>query len=137
MKIELGKEVDGKALIEKAKPDVVILATGAEPLLPDITGISGKNVLMSWDVLSGKVEVPGTTVAIAGGGLVGCETALLLAEKGKKATIVEMLDELAMDMEPITRFDLLTERLPGAGIQSITRSVITEILTTFFIASAR
>ncbi|MGQ9647541.1 MAG: oxidoreductase [Thermodesulfobacteriota bacterium] len=127
VKIELGKEVDGKTFIEKAKPDVVILATGAEPLLPDIPGISGKNVLMSWEVLSGKVEVPGKSVVIAGGGLVGCETALQLAEKGKKVTIVEMLEELATDMEPITRFDLLTERLPKAGIQSITKRVIAEI----------
>jgi 2,4-dienoyl-CoA reductase-like NADH-dependent reductase (Old Yellow Enzyme family)/thioredoxin reductase len=127
VKIELGKEVDGKMLIEKTKPNVVILATGAEPLLPDIPGISGKNVLMSWEVLSGKVEVSGKTVVIAGGGLVGCETALYLAEKGKKVTIVEMLEELATDMEPITRFDLLTERLPKAGIQSITKRVIAEI----------
>lgn len=127
VKVELGKELDGKMLIEKTKPDVVILATGAEPLLPDIPGITAQNVLMSWDVLSGKAEVPGTIVAVAGGGLVGCETALQLAERGKKVTIVEMLEELATDMEPITRFDLLTERLPKAGIRSITKRVIAEI----------
>lgn len=125
VKIELGKEADEK-LIEKIKPDVLILATGAEPLLPDITGISGKNVLMSWEVLAGKAKVPGKTVVIAGGGLVGCETALHLAGQGKKVTIIEMLKELAMDMEPITRFDLLAEVLPKAGIQSITGRVIAE-----------
>jgi len=126
VKIELNKKADGD-LVQKMKPDVVIVATGAEPVKPDIPGISGRNVLVSWDVLSGTAKVPGKTVAVAGGGQVGCETALYLAEQGKKVTIVEMLEELATDMEPISRYDLLTEVLPKAGVESVTKRVIAEI----------
>lgn len=126
VKIELNREVDER-LVQRVKPDVLIIATGAEPLIPDIPGISGNNVVLAWDVLRGKEKVPGSKVVIAGGGLVGCETGLFLAQKSKNVTIVEMLEELAMDMEPITRFDLLTEQLPKAGIKSLTRRVISQI----------
>jgi NADPH-dependent 2,4-dienoyl-CoA reductase/sulfur reductase-like enzyme len=126
VKIELNNRVD-EELVRKIDPDVLIIATGAEPLIPDIPGISGNNVLVAWEVLQGKAKVPGNRVAIAGGGLVGCETALFMAEQGKKVTIIEMLEELAMDMEPITRFDLLSNLLPKAGVQSLTRRVISQI----------
>lgn len=126
LKVELGKEVDEK-LVQEAKPDVVIIATGAEPIIPDYTCVLGKNVLSYLDVLSGRARVPGKNVIVAGGGTVGCETAVYLAEQGKKVTIVEMLEELAVDMEPITRFDLLTEVLPKAGIKALTKITITQI----------
>lgn len=126
VKFELGKEVDEK-LIREAKPDVLIIATGAQPFMPDIPCAWGENILMFWDVLSGKVKVPGEKVVVAGGGTVGCEISLYLAERGKKVTIIEMLEELAVDEEPITRFDLLENQLPEAGIQSFTRRTITEI----------
>jgi 2,4-dienoyl-CoA reductase-like NADH-dependent reductase (Old Yellow Enzyme family)/thioredoxin reductase len=126
VKVELNKEVDEK-LVQNLKPDVLIIATGAEPMIPDIPGISGRNVSLAWDVLGGKAKVSGNKIVIAGGGLVGCETALFLSKQGKKVTIIEMLEELAMDMEPITRFDLLTELLPKAGVQPLTKRVIAQI----------
>ena len=125
-KMELGKAVDEK-LIKEAKPDVLIVATGAEPFMPDIPCSWGKSILTYWDVLTGKAKVPGERVVVAGGGTVGCEIAIYLAQQGKKATIVEMLEELAIDEEPITRFDLLTHQLPEAGVQSLTERTITEI----------
>ncbi|MDM7999628.1 MAG: FAD-dependent oxidoreductase [Dehalococcoidia bacterium] len=126
VKVELGKEVDDK-LIRSTKPDVLILATGAEPFVPDIPCSWGKNVLSYWDVLMPKAEVPGQNVVVAGGGTVGCELALYLAEQKKKVTIVEMLPELAPDEETITRFDLLSNQLPEAGVKALTGRIITEI----------
>jgi len=126
VKIELNKAVNEK-LVRDIKPDVLIIATGAEPLIPDIQGISGRNVSLAWDVLTGKAKITGNSIVIAGGGLVGCETALFLRQEGRKITIIEMLEELAVDMEPITRFDLLTELLPKAGVQALTKRVIAQI----------
>ncbi len=126
VKIEFGKAVD-ENLIRAAKPEVLIAATGAEPLVPDIPCTWGKSVLMYWDVLTSKSKVTGENVVVAGGGVGGCEVALYLAQQGKKVTIVEMFDELALDEEPITRFDLLAHQLPEAGIQSLTGRMITEI----------
>ena len=78
--ILLGKEVD-KGLIREMEPDVVILATGASPLLPDIPGIETEGVVTAWDVLSGKACL-GENVVIVGGNAVGLETAIHLANQG-------------------------------------------------------
>jgi len=83
-------------LIEKENPDVVIIATGSEPLVPNIPGI--ENAVPAEDVLIGKKTV-GNDVIIIGGGLVGCETALHLSKQGKNVTLVEALPEVARDME--------------------------------------
>jgi NADPH-dependent 2,4-dienoyl-CoA reductase/sulfur reductase-like enzyme len=126
VKVKLGKKVD-ENVVRQTKPDVLIVATGAEPLIPDIPGISNKNVVTAWDVLSEKAKVTGKNVVVAGGASVGCETALYLAERGKKVTIVEMLEELALDMALIPRWDLLREQLPKSGVEHLTSRTLIEI----------
>jgi len=72
--------------------DAVIVATGAIPLgLEDVPGIDGPNVTGAADVLWGKAHL-GDTVAVIGGGIVGTEVGLFLAEQGKQVVFVEMLD---------------------------------------------
>jgi len=56
--------------VELEKPDAIIVATGAEPLVPEIKGVERPNVVMAWDVLSGKVDT-GKEVVVIGGGAVG------------------------------------------------------------------
>ncbi|MCP4626646.1 MAG: FAD-dependent oxidoreductase, partial [bacterium] len=70
-----------ESLIEKEKPDAVILATGAESITPPIPGIDLPHVVQAWDVLRDKVYT-GKRIVIIGGGAVGVETALFLGEKG-------------------------------------------------------
>ena len=94
--------------IIKGSPDAVILATGATPAIPDIPGVSGKSVCTAWQVLEGKYKIEDKVVFIVGGGSVGCETALYLAPKNKKVIIAEMLSGMALDLEPITRMDLIS-----------------------------
>jgi 2,4-dienoyl-CoA reductase-like NADH-dependent reductase (Old Yellow Enzyme family)/thioredoxin reductase len=125
VKVELGTEVTSE-LVTKEKPDAVILATGAEPLIPDIPGIQGKNVVKAIDVLSGKVEVKNRKVVVAGGGLIGTEVGEYLVERGNKVTLVEMLPTIAADMEPLNRQGLL-EALEGKDIVMLTRKEIQEI----------
>ncbi len=90
-------------LIKTMRPDAVIVAVGAQPAIPNIPGVHGGNVLPAVDCY-GKEEGLGGHVAVIGGGMVGCETALHLSAKGKKVTLVEMLDVLAPD-------GIYTERL--------------------------
>jgi 2-enoate reductase len=94
-KIVFGKEVDVE-LVSDTRPDVVIVAVGAVPVVPEITGIQSPNVVTSVDVLRDKAET-GETVIVAGGGLVGCDVAMFLADRGKKVGIVEMLPDVALD----------------------------------------
>ncbi|MBI2910035.1 MAG: FAD-dependent oxidoreductase [Chloroflexi bacterium] len=114
------------AMVKKARPDVVIVGTGAEPLVPPIPGIESKNVVHAWDILKGKVQVNGRAVAVLGGGMVGCEVAELLAEKGNQVTIVEMLPTLACDMEPLNRTGLM-RRLGELKISQLTGKEVVEI----------
>ncbi|MGM9948164.1 bilirubin reductase, long form [Floccifex sp.] len=73
--------------------DEVIVAIGAQDFMLNIEG-NTSNVVSSWDVLNGKVDVQGK-VAVIGGGLVGTETAEYLAQKGCDVSIIEMTDKIA------------------------------------------
>ena len=124
-KIQLGTEAT-PALVEEMKPDVVIVATGGDPLIPaDIPGIDKEKVVTAHDVLRGKVPV-GKRVAILGGGMVGSETADFLGESGREVTIIEMLDDIALDMGPWTR-PFLLERLAQSGVKKITGAQVKEV----------
>jgi 2,4-dienoyl-CoA reductase-like NADH-dependent reductase (Old Yellow Enzyme family)/NADPH-dependent 2,4-dienoyl-CoA reductase/sulfur reductase-like enzyme len=82
--------------VEHADPDALIVAIGSQPIVPDIPGVSGSNVMHALDVYWDPEKV-GKKVVMIGGGLVGCETGLHLSAQGRSATIVEMLDRLAVD----------------------------------------
>jgi 2,4-dienoyl-CoA reductase (NADPH2) len=101
--------------LKAGKPDVLIVASGAKPFLPPIPGIDSGHVMSAVEALSGRKAV-GDRVVIIGGGSVGCETAELLVEKGKQVTIVEMLDEIAKDVDFWNQWVLL-DRLKKLNIQ--------------------
>lgn len=85
-KIILNEEVTPQ-LVDGVKPDVIILATGGRPELPDIQGIENEIIVHVNDVITGKVEV-GDKVVIIGGQIIGLEIAASLAEQGKKVSII-------------------------------------------------
>ncbi|MFC1864135.1 FAD-dependent oxidoreductase, partial [Thermodesulfobacteriota bacterium] len=94
VKILLGREatIDW---VESQNPDVLVVAVGSRVLVPDIPGVNNNNVCTCVDVLLGKHQV-GKTPVIVGGGLVGCEVALWLAQEGTDVTLIEMLPELML-----------------------------------------
>ncbi len=94
----LHEEADVEAIRRKAF-EVVIMAGGGTPIIPRISGIDKPCAVNALDVLNG---VPvGEEVVVLGGGFVGCETALFLAEQGKKVTIVEMRDQLLPEVDVV------------------------------------
>lgn len=133
VKIFLNREVTPDTVAE-ANPDVVVVATGGVPLVPEIPGIHGQKVVTAHDVLAGKRAIHGANVLVIGGGMVGCETAEFLANRGDNpiigrtsVTIVEMLDDVAKDMAPENR-TLLMQNLREAGVTIITGAKVKEIL---------
>jgi len=117
IRIEMDQEV-GAAFIEDAKPDVVILAIGVKPFIPQIPGIDRSNVITADDVLADKAAV-GDRAAVIGAELVGCETAEFLADKGKGVTIMRRGEEVATKVNPRSR-ELLLTRLSAKGITLLT-----------------
>lgn len=89
-------------LIEAQKADWVLAAVGANAFVPPIPGTDGPNVMIAEECYKHIDEI-GERVVLIGGGEVGCETALALAEKGKKVSIIEMLPELCPETFHLTR----------------------------------
>jgi NADPH-dependent 2,4-dienoyl-CoA reductase/sulfur reductase-like enzyme len=113
-------------IVEKGAPDAVIVATGGEPIVPDIPGKDKPNVVDANDVLLGNVNV-GHRVIVIGGGMVGSETADHLANHGKEVTIVEMLPEIAKDEEAAVRYFLMKD-LQDNGVKIYVNAPVKKIL---------
>jgi NADPH-dependent 2,4-dienoyl-CoA reductase/sulfur reductase-like enzyme len=127
VEIKLGSDA-GPAVIEKEKPDVLIMATGSSSLIPNIPGVGGPNVVLAEDVLTGAKTVSGN-VLIVGGGMVGCETAEFLLERTKgvtQVTVIEMLSRMADNVSPTYRPFFLA-RLKKEGIKMETNTIVQEI----------
>jgi len=136
IKVMLNTTADQQC-IESEKPDSIILATGAAPIAPPIKGADLPHVVQAWDVLQDRVYT-GKKVAIIGGGAVGVETALFLAEKGtlsgdavkfllvnnaespedllelatrgtKEIVLIEMIKRIGKDIGLSTRWGMLQE----------------------------
>jgi 2,4-dienoyl-CoA reductase-like NADH-dependent reductase (Old Yellow Enzyme family)/thioredoxin reductase len=127
VKLEPNKEASAE-LIKKMNAEVVIVAIGARPLIPQIPGIDKPHVVTAEDVLTGKVTARGKVV-IMGGGEIGVETADFVAEKKavESVAIIEMLPRLATDMPTMTRTYLLEVILPKSGVKAFTNMQIQEI----------
>ena len=99
--LRCGVEAD-EALLRSLTPDAVILATGSTPLVLPIPGLDTCGYVTAQAMLEGKAPV-GCKVLVVGGGMVGCEAAEYLAERGHEVAIVEMKDEIAADVTPENR----------------------------------
>ena len=117
VEVRLGEEVAADSVAE-AKPDAVILAVGASPIVPDIPGIEGDNVVHAEEALAGHVNV-GDSVVIVGGELVACETALYLAEQGKRVTMCRRGPVILEKMVPLQR-RRMQEKLAARGVVMLT-----------------
>lgn len=144
-------------LLKEQNPDFVLLATGAKPLVPKIPGLSLPHVVDAWDVLGNKIET-GHSVVIIGGGAVGVETALFLAEKGtippealkfllannaethetlyrlatqgsKKICLIEMTEKIGKDIGKSTKWGMMQD-LGRFGVETIISGAVTKITET-------
>jgi 2-enoate reductase len=105
VEVLLGREAT-LDMVRSLKPDAVVLAAGSTMPIPEIPGGERPFVATALDLLSGKFQ-PGDRVLVAGGAAMGCEVAAHLAVRGKKVTVVEMLNGLALDLESRSRVALL------------------------------
>ncbi len=99
--LRCGVEAD-EMLLRSLAPDAIILATGSTLLILPIPGLSDCGYVTAQDMLDGKAPM-GKSVLVVGGGMVGCEAAEYLAERGHQVTVIEMKDVIAADVTPENR----------------------------------
>lgn len=141
-------------LVLQGNPDVLVVATGADPTVPEIPGADARHVVQAWDVLAGRVDV-GNQVVVLGGGATGCMTALYLAQLGtidaptlrflvlsraeswetltelvdkgiKEVTVVDVLPKLGTDIGLTTRWTVLQD-LRRSGVKIMTDTIAKKI----------
>ncbi len=152
VKIKLGAELTPK-IIEEAKPDILVVATGAEPIEIKVPGIDKPHVVSAWDVLMDRVPNIGDNVVIIGGSATGCETAHyiatmgasdaetlkfllyhnaedieftkeLLYKTGRTITVIDMVSRMADNVGKTSRWSLMKSlRLLGVNLKPKTKLV--------------
>lgn len=115
-------------LIEQKHPDVVIIATGSKEKKLNVPGIDTDKVATAVELLTGIKEA-GQNVLMVGGGLVGCETALWLAQNGKNVTVVEALDNILSSGKPVPHMNkiMLIDLLNKYNVKFITGNALLEV----------
>lgn len=121
--VKTGIKVDAD-LIKAEHPDAVVLATGSVPFVPPIQGI--EKTISSWKLLEWQASVTADRVIVLGGGETGSEVADMLAQQGHQVTIMDMLPELTMKRERVSRGEFL-RNLKREGVKSVLNAVATKI----------
>jgi NADPH-dependent 2,4-dienoyl-CoA reductase/sulfur reductase-like enzyme len=128
VQVTLDTQVD-RAMIKRENPDIVIVATGAEPAIPDSLAAfeNLKNVATFKEILSGRYD-GSENVTIIGGGITGCEVAEYIYDKNPKCkiTIVEILNDIAREETVLSRKVLLKE-LKAHGLSVKTNTQVLRI----------
>jgi 2,4-dienoyl-CoA reductase-like NADH-dependent reductase (Old Yellow Enzyme family)/thioredoxin reductase len=126
VQVKLNSEVDPE-LIRREKPDAVVIAIGSSSIIPEIPGIRGQNVTTAVQAFLQPNDYQNKRIVVLGGGEVGCECAVFLAQHGCKVTIVELLHDILLNSKVIAiKLDLL-RMVTDIGIEVLTSTQITEI----------
>ena len=124
VKLHLGQEVTPE-MVDKEKPDVVILATGSSPSVPPVEGIDKPIVALYPEALN-TGNFRDLKVVMIGGGATGSEVALHLADQGCSVTIVEVLPKVGLQLESMTR-KVLLQRLKSRGVRILTETKLQQV----------
>jgi len=121
----LGCEVT-MADIREFNPDIIIMATGSLPIIPQVEGIEN-SIVVTYDTILDGTPLPTGPVVIIGGGATGCEIALHLAESGNRVTLVEMMPKIGRGIEAITK-KLLIKKLKDYEVDILTETRLVKIV---------
>ena len=124
----LGQEFTGK---DYDSFDEVIVATGATNAIIPVPGKDLPIVTSAWDILA-KKEIVFGNVSVIGGGLVGVETADYLAARGCNVTIIEMMDQIGRDLDPVTKSQT-KEMMEKHHVTQMTSTKLKEVHEDYFI----
>ena len=120
VEVRLGVQVTRK-IVDELQPDAIIVAIGCTCPQENIPGADRHNVVTAKDMLSGKRTAANDSIVVIGGGLLGLETALFLASKENRVTVLKRYKTIAANLEPIYRDYILRE------LEEYNASILTEV----------
>ncbi len=124
VEVRLNTHVDRK-YVEREKPFALVIATGAQPVRPQIPGVNDMYVVTARDVLEGHSTAVGS-VLVAGGGCSGAQTAEYLARAGHAVTLIEAEGDIAADA-PLDDRTLLLSRLRALKVNILSHTRLLSI----------
>lgn len=124
IKVQCGVEVTAE-LVKEKHPDVLVVATGSKPAIPDIPGIHTPGVMTGDEALTAN-GITGKHVVVLGAGLIGCEVADYLAEAGNRITVVDVAKEAASTLNAFRR-NFMLKRMAQYPIEWMFETQITDI----------
>ena len=130
------------AEIKKYKPDLVVNSTGSVPLLPPIEGLHdnlGKkdaSVYSIKDMIANLKNYPedmtGKKVVVVGGGAVGLDVVEFFADRNADISIVEMMDQIGRDLDPVTKNDM-KDQMKKHHVAQLTKTALQEVKDSSFL----
>lgn len=128
VEIRLGQKINNLDELCAEDPEVIILAVGADPLVPEIPGIKKEKVLTVVQVFENKELEIGKEVVVLGAGLVGCEASWYLASQGRAVKVVDILsrDAILLD-EHATNRSMLIRSMEKEGVKILEKREIARI----------
>ena len=128
--------------IRKFHPDIIVSSTGSAPLLPPITGLKDRidkedhNIYSILGMISHINDFPkdleGKKVVVVGGGAVGLDVVEFFADRNADISIVEMMDQIGRDLDPVTKNDTKT-MMKKHGIHQLTKTALLEVKDSSFL----
>ena len=123
-------------LVKNLKPNIIVNATGSQPLLPPIAGLhenlgkEGSKVYSILDMINHVNDYPedmtGKKVAVIGGGAVGLDVVEYFAPRGASVSIVEMLPAIGNGIDPISKVGTFA-MMDQYGVRQMTKTALKEV----------
>ena len=128
--------------IRKFHPNIIVSSTGSAPLLPPIAGLKDRidnenhNIYSILGMISHINDFPkdleGKKVVVVGGGAVGLDVVEFLADRNADISIVEMMDQIGRDLDPVSKNDTKT-MMKKHNVHQLTKTALLEVKDSSFL----
>ena len=128
--------------IRKFHPNIIVSSTGSAPLLPPITGLKDRidnenyNIYSILGMISHINDFPkdleGKKVVVVGGGAVGLDVVEFFADRNADISIVEMMDQIGRDLDPVSKNDTKT-MIKKHNVHQLTKTALLEVKDSSFL----
>ncbi len=130
-----GTEATAK-FVKCLKPNIIVNATGSQPLLPPIEGLhdwidkDGSKVYSILKMIDNIDRFPesldGKKVVVVGGGAVGLDVVEFFAPRGADVTIIEMMDQIGKDLDPVSKLRM-KEIIEKYNVTELPKTALTKV----------